>query len=121
MSEAFTQEFPSTQPRPQHSPNSSPAATPNHASQTNPDDINLPFEVLDTSVVTAPYNKDHNALPAFEQSVADALMRLMMNTRAWSEARPEYEAAREKNHLVAEIGNIEARQQEQGRSFFSVL
>ncbi|KAG9100639.1 hypothetical protein FRC06_003892 [Ceratobasidium sp. 370] len=120
MSDFMTQEYPSTQPRPQQTPSTSPPATPN-PTQTKPDDINSPFETLDTSVVIAPYNADHSALPEFERSVADALMCLMMNVRAWSEARPAYEAAREKDHLVAEIGDIEARQQEQGRSPPSVL
>ncbi|KAG8747214.1 hypothetical protein FRC10_001830 [Ceratobasidium sp. 414] len=115
MSDFMTQEYPFTQLRPQQTPGTSPPATPNPASQTKPDDINSPFETLDTGVVIAPYNADHNALPEFERS--DALMRLMMNARAWSEARPACEAAREKDHLVAEIGDIETRQREQGRSF----
>ncbi|KAG8682286.1 hypothetical protein FRC08_015053 [Ceratobasidium sp. 394] len=121
MSEFLTQEYPSAQPRPQQTPASSPPSTPNPTPQTKPDDINSPFETLDNSVVTAPYNEDLSALPEFERSVADALMRLMMNVRAWSEARPAYEATREKDHLVAEIGSIESRQQEQGRSFSFVL
>jgi hypothetical protein len=53
--------------------------------------------------------------------MADALMRLAMDVRAWSEARPAYEAAREKDYLMTEMGNIETRQQEQGTSSFFAL
>ncbi|CUA77545.1 hypothetical protein RSOLAG22IIIB_02560 [Rhizoctonia solani] len=45
--------------------------------------------------------------------VAEGIMRLMMNIRAWAEARPAHESAREKNHLIAEVQHIENREREQ--------
>lgn len=50
--------------------------------------------------------------------VADGLMRLMMNVRAWAEARPAYEAAQEKDRLISEIQHIESREREQGMFVF---
>lgn len=46
-------------------------------------------------------------------------MRLMMNVRAWAEARPAHEAAQEKDHLISEIQQIEGREREQGMSVSS--
>lgn len=45
----------------------------------------------------------------------------MMNVRAWSEARPAYEAAQEKNHIISEVRQVESREREQGMSIPLIL
>ncbi|EUC53765.1 hypothetical protein RSOL_017180 [Rhizoctonia solani AG-3 Rhs1AP] len=108
----MTQDFPSAQPRPQQAPVSSPAPTPRD-SQDSVDDINAPFPVLNHETITDPYNSDQNNQADFEREVAEGIMRMMMNIRAWAEARPAYEAAQEKERLVSEIRQIEEREREQ--------
>ncbi|KDN42943.1 hypothetical protein RSAG8_06469, partial [Rhizoctonia solani AG-8 WAC10335] len=108
----MTQDFPSAQPRPQQMPISSPAQTPRD-SQDLTDDINAPFPVLNHEALTEPYNTDQNNQADFEREGAEGIMRLMMNIRAWAEARPAHEAAQEKEHLVSEIRQVENREREQ--------
>lgn len=45
----------------------------------------------------------------------------MMNVRAWSEARPAYEAAQEKTHIISEVREVESREREQGMSIPLIL
>ncbi|CAE6420733.1 unnamed protein product [Rhizoctonia solani] len=111
----MTQDIPSAQPHPQQAPISSPTRTP-HGSQDLADGINAPFPVLDHETLIDPYNSNQNQQPDFERDVAEGIMRLMMNIRAWAEARPAHESAREKNHLIAEVQHIENREREQGTS-----
>jgi hypothetical protein len=56
------------------------------------------------------------ALYIINAEVAEGLMGLMMNIRAWAEARPAHEAAQEKERLISEIQQIENREREQGMS-----
>ncbi|KAG8691972.1 hypothetical protein FRC11_000846 [Ceratobasidium sp. 423] len=113
----MTQDFPSAQP-PQQTPTSSPARTPRD-SQDLTDDINVPFPVMNDETLTEPYNTDQNNQADFEREVAEGIMRLMMNVRAWAEARPAHEAAQEKERLISEIQQIENREREQGTSILS--
>ncbi|CAE6429031.1 unnamed protein product [Rhizoctonia solani] len=111
----MTQDFPLAQPRRQQSPISSPARTPGN-SQDLTDDINAPFPIMNHETLTEPYNSDQNNQADFEREVAEGIMRLMMNLRAWAEARPAHEAAQEKERLISEIQQIENREREQGTS-----
>ncbi|KAJ1311698.1 hypothetical protein OPQ81_010171 [Rhizoctonia solani] len=108
----MTQDFPSAQPYPQHTPISSPTRTPRD-SQDMVDDINTPFSVLNHESLTEPYNADQTSQVDFERELAEGIMRLMMNIRAWAEARPAHEAAQEKERLISEIQQIESREREQ--------
>ncbi|KAB5593651.1 hypothetical protein CTheo_2944 [Ceratobasidium theobromae] len=110
----MTQDIPSAQPRPQQTPVSSPARMSESSQDTMANDINTAFPILNNDLLTVPYNEDQNNQPEFEREVADGLMRLMMNVRAWAEARPAYEAAQEKDRLISEIQHIESREREQG-------
>ncbi|KAH7345247.1 hypothetical protein B0J17DRAFT_712852 [Rhizoctonia solani] len=114
----MTQAIPSAQPRPQQTPTSSPARTPRD-SQDLTDDIDAPFPVLSHETLTEPYNNDQNNQADFEREVAEGIMHLMMNIRAWAEARPAYEAVQEKERLISEIQQIENREREQGMSVLS--
>ncbi|CAE6533408.1 unnamed protein product [Rhizoctonia solani] len=112
------QEFSSAQPHPQQTPISSPTRTPRD-SQDSTDDINTPFAVLNHEILTDPYNSDQNSQSDFEREVAEGIMRLMMNVRAWAEARPAREAAQEKERLISDIQQIEDREREQGTFVYS--
>ncbi|KAF8680061.1 hypothetical protein RHS04_04671 [Rhizoctonia solani] len=111
----MTQDLPSAQPRRQQSPASSPARTPGD-SQDLGDDISIPFPVMNHESLTEPYNADQSNQADFEREVAEGIMRLMMNIRAWAEARPAHEATQEKERLISEIQQIESREREQGTS-----
>ncbi|KAF8609180.1 hypothetical protein BDV93DRAFT_134866 [Ceratobasidium sp. AG-I] len=121
MSHSLTPDFSSAQPRPKQTLAVSPPSSPHPTPQSKPDDINTPFEVLNSDSVCEPYNTDQSSQPEFERAVAEGLLHLMMNVRAWSEARPAYEAAQEKTHIISEVRAVENREREQGMSIPFIL
>ena len=69
MSHSLTPEFSSAQPRSKQMLAASPPSSPHLVPQSKPDDINTPFEVLNSDLVCEPYNTDQSSQPEFERGM----------------------------------------------------